>query len=606
MATPQLAQLDAAIAAAQHTLLTQRSPGGWWHGELSSSSLATATAVMALALGGRDEHRTYVAAGLRWLCAGRNADGGWGDTPISRSNVATTLLAWSALTVAPAGDEQARACAESAMQWLLRHAGGADGEHIVAALAGRYGSDRTFAAPILMMAALAGRLGPPADAWAAVPSLPFELAAMPHSLLKAMRLGVVSYALPALIAIGVARYAAIRPRCPLTRLVRRVARPRALRKLAAIQPASGGFLEAVPLTAFVAMALVSAGERAHPAVAGGLDFLAASMRPDGSWPIDTNLATWVTTLSVSALSAGADEPSALAADERAVLRGWLLAQQHNRVHPYTQSPPGGWAWTDLSGGVPDADDTPGALLALRALGNANGCRDAAAAGCGWLLGLQNRDGGVPTFCRGWGKLPFDRSACDLTAHCAAAMDAWRSDLPPKMRRRADEFVSRAVEFLARRQGADGSWLPLWFGNEHSAAEENPVYGTARVCIALARLAGRRPVEPMLAGGVEFLLSSQAVDGGWGGCGDAPPSIEETAVATEALARAACAGCAEPGVADAVGAGTGWLLEHTQGGRQFAAAPIGLYFARLWYYERLYPVTFALSALRWARRAIMAL
>ena len=36
-------------------------------------------------------------------------------------------------------------------------------------------------------------------------------------------------------------------------------------------------------------------------------------------------------------------------------------------HPYTGAAPGGWAWTDLPGGVPDADDTPGALLALVAL-----------------------------------------------------------------------------------------------------------------------------------------------------------------------------------------------------------------------------------------------
>ena len=34
------------------------------------------------------------------------------------------------------------------------------------------------------------------------------------------------------------------------------------------------------------------------------------------------------------------------------------------MHPYTNADPGGWAWTNLPGGVPDADDTPGAILAL--------------------------------------------------------------------------------------------------------------------------------------------------------------------------------------------------------------------------------------------------
>src|SRR5581483_874435 len=49
------------------------------------------------------------------------------------------------------------------------------------------------------------------------------------------------------------------------------------------------------------------------------------------------------------------------------LRAWLLHQQYRERHPYTGADPGGWAWTDLPGGVPDCDDTPGALLALHHL-----------------------------------------------------------------------------------------------------------------------------------------------------------------------------------------------------------------------------------------------
>src|SRR5262249_56792584 len=98
------------------------------------------------------------------------------------------------------------------------------------------------------------------------------------------------------------------------------------------------------------------------------------------------------------------------------LRDWLLAQQYTREHPYTHAAPGGWAWTPLPGGVPDADDTAGALLALRHLGQSDSeIRDSARRGIRWLLELQNRDGGMPTVCRGWGKLPFDRSGADLTA-----------------------------------------------------------------------------------------------------------------------------------------------------------------------------------------------
>ncbi len=46
---------------------------------------------------------------------------------------------------------------------------------------------------------------------------------------------------------------------------------------------------------------------------------------------------------------------------------WLLDCQHRVRHPFTGADPGGWGWTDLSGAVPDADDTAGALLACQAL-----------------------------------------------------------------------------------------------------------------------------------------------------------------------------------------------------------------------------------------------
>ena len=37
--------------------------------------------------------------------------------------------------------------------------------------------------------------------------------------------------------------------------------------------------------------------------------------------------------------------------------------------------------------------------------------------------------------------------------------------------------------------------------------------------------------------------------------------------------------------------------------ELSAAPIGLYFARLWYYEELYPLVFALSGLGAMRSAM---
>ena len=82
-----------------------------------------------------------------------------------------------------------------------------------------------------------------------------------------------------------------------------------------MQPESGGYLEATPLTSFVVMSLAGMGQTDSPVVEAGVRFLVESMRDDGSWPIDTNLATWVTTLSIGALAeAGALPPRGRAVD----------------------------------------------------------------------------------------------------------------------------------------------------------------------------------------------------------------------------------------------------------------------------------------------------
>jgi len=604
--TTHATDLDAAGARAAETLLAARHADGPWHGRLSDSALSTAVAALALAAVDAEAHRARIGRALDWLADHRNADGGWGDTPVSASNVATTALVWSALSAA-GRDDRHRAGAAQAEAWIARHAGSAAPPALADALAKRYGADRTFSAPILAACALAGRLGPEPDAWRHVPALPFELAAVPRRLLRFARLGVVSYALPALIAIGQARHHFRRPGNPLARAVRAAAAGPTLRLLERIQPESGGFLEAAPLTSFVVLCLAAMGRRDHPVVRRGAAFLTATVRADGSWPIDTDLATWVTTLSVKAL-----DDDALAPEARRLIRDWLLAQQHRVRHPYTGAAPGGWAWTDRSGGVPDADDTAAALLALRRLGpiDADTAR-AAQAGVGWLLGLQNRDGGLPTFCRGWGRLPFDRSSPDLTAHALAAWSAWRSDLPARLARRTDAGIAAALGFLARAQRPDGAWTALWFGNESARDRANPTYATARVLIALAALAeGQAVAAPDLVGrAARWLRNAQGAGGGWGADENVEPSIEETALAVEALARWHARGVGHPVLPgdesarteSAIARGVRWLIDRTDSARRFPAAPIGLYFARLWYAEDLYPVIFTVSALRQARR-----
>ncbi len=584
---------------AREHLLAQRTEAGHWIGELSSSPLSTATATCALTLVARARRDAdvdrLVADGVAWLRAHRNDDGGYGDAPRCPSNVSTTTLVWATLAM---HDDDAAAAPEA---WLRERVGTLDARSLARAIGERYGVDRTFSVPILTMCALAGRFGDGRDAWAAIPRLPFELAALPHKTFHMIGLPVVSYALPALIAIGHVQHARRPSPNPIARLARAATRRRTLAILRAIQPASGGFLEAAPLTSFVAMSLVGAGEADHPVVTQAVAFLRDTVRPDGSWPIDTDLATWVTTGAIGALAAG----GALDGEAKRTLASWLLAQQTRVVHPYTRAAPGGWAWTDRSGGVPDADDTPGAMLALTHLRGVDDAldthlADAAARGATWLLDLQNRDGGMPTFCRGWGKLPFDRSNPDLTAHVVRAWDAWRDRVPTAIGQRIDRALARASRYLLDARRTDGTWVPLWFGNPWTDDEANPTWGTARVLLAVRCFVARgidvEAWEQARATAVRWLLAAQHDDGGVGGAPGIAPSIEETAATVDALADAP-----EPAARTAIEHACTWLATHTDGGTHFPPTPIGLYFAKLWYSERLYPVIHTVAALTRAHR-----
>jgi squalene-hopene/tetraprenyl-beta-curcumene cyclase len=154
-----------------------------------------------------------------------------------------------------------------------------------------------------------------------------------------------------------------------------------------------------------------------------------------------------------------------------------------------------------------------------------------------------------------------------------------------------------LRYLEKAQRSDGSWEPLWFGNEHAPDGVNPVFGTATVLKHLASMPDARSLRDK---GAKFLLGAQQRDGAWSGVArQSPPSIEETAAAVEALALT---GAPE----NALLRGGNALLRLTDMGTRFPAAPIGLYFARLWYHEKLYPLIGATSAFRALQNADSAI
>lgn len=579
-------RLRAAFDRARSDLLAARGTHGHWVGRLASSALSTATAVSALAIVRRETGdvslEPLIDAGVKYLAGQQNDDGGFGDTDKSYSNIATTYLVIAALHLAKREAEYA-AVLKDAQRYIDQKGG-------IAGLKQRYGIDKTFVVPIMTNLALAGLCD-----WKEISPLPFELACIPQSWYRFAQMPVVSYAIPALVAIGQAHYFHRRPWNPYSRIVRGLSVSRSMKVLRRMQPQSGGYLEATPLTSFVVMSLAATGRANHEVTREGVKFIRDSFRDDGSWPIDTNLATWVTSLAINALG----EDGATEIDDRCW--DWLLSCQHKVRHPFTGADPGGWGWTDLSGAVPDADDTPGALLAIdRRLGEHEVRSLPAAekeaiflasdAGVEWLLSLQNRDGGWPTFCRGWGKLPFDRSGTDLTAHAIRALKVWE----PLDTLRIPAAIERGFRYLSTRQNQDGSWSPLWFGNQDHPEEDNPIYGTSKVLLAY-RDTGRTS-DAAANRGCEWLQRQQNADGSFGGSVvTGVHSVEETALAVEGLL--ACPDRAE--LAAAVDRGLAWLVERVEAGEHRNSSPIGFYFAKLWYYEELYPLIFTVSTLRQA-------
>lgn len=622
-------------------LLAHRTIHGYWTGELSSSALSTATAVSAISatllyasdatgvacVPERDLLTSLIRRGMATLCECQNADGGYGDTDRSHSNIATSYLVLAASTLAGKvlGDEVALSTDQKdRLDGYLESLGRLEG------LRKRYGKDKTFVVPILTNMAIAGLVP-----WSEVAALPFEAAVFPQSMYRLLKMPVVSYAIPALVAIGQARhFLGPRPLPPL-RWIRAASVNRTLRVLQRMQPESGGYLEATPLTSFVVMSLAVTGRGDCEVARRGLKFLQASITENDSWPIDTNLATWVTSLSMHALASDPDDDGAWCTEE---LVRWHLDCQHQKRHPFTGAEPGGWGWTDLSGAVPDSDDTPAAIIALadaRPFVSKSLRLEidrATTDGIQWLGKLQNRDGGWPTFCRGWGTLPFDRSSTDLTAHALRAFLAAKSS--------GDSNLRKAANFLRRSQRPDGSWLPLWFGNQDTPEEINPTYGTARVLLAcgtesvLAAEANDGEFGDLQSRGSAFLVASQNHDGGWGGGASVSTwmtreglpcranlvsSVEETALAVEALSHLqvqerellagngvknsqssiknteSVGGGNDPQLA-AIIRGVEFLLHSVRDGHHRVPWPIGFYFAKLWYHERLYPLIFTIAAI----------
>ncbi len=578
-------------------LKAELNPQGFWSGRLSSSALGTAVAIVAFKINGDDSDKNLITNGLDWLIKSQNLDGGFGDTPQSKSNVSTSLLSYAAISYCKALNVNSKPSLLNIEKYLLTQNIDLYKKDITSAVIGYYGSDYTFSVPILSMLIICGVLD--SDVSRKIPQLPFEFTLLPAKWYSLFNLRVVSYAIPALIGVGIFIFKTRKHHNPLMKWLRNKSIGPAMRKLEGIMPESGGFLEAIPLTAFVAMCLISCELGKNTVAVKGISFLRNQQRDDGSWPIDTDLSTWVTSLSVKAL--GPKMREEFSEVENKNISNHFHLFQYKSIHPFNLAQPGGWGWTNFSGSVPDVDDTSGAILALLELHNPDDINSITAIlnGCRWLTTLQNKDGGFPTFCKGWGRLPFDSSCADLTGHALFALtkslDILVEFIHGELRIAILKCIARAFGFLWKVQNDDGSWNPLWFGNQFTNNNHNPVYGTAKVSIYLndSLLFNslddnlKRNIGQMLDKAANYLVKQQNQDGSWGGEIGVDGTIEETSLAISALTGKDKVACMR---------GFDWLqYEFDKNGLR--SSPIGLYFAMLWYDEKLYPLIYYIEALR---------
>jgi squalene-hopene/tetraprenyl-beta-curcumene cyclase len=187
------------------------------------------------------------------------------------------------------------------------------------------------------------------------------------------------------------------------------------------------------------------------------------------------------------------------------LRGDWISQRPN-VRP------GGWAFQYANPHYPDVDDTAVVAMALDRMQD-TGLGDYAAAidrAREWIVGMQSVNGG-------WGAFDADNEYYYLNnipfADHGALLDPPTEDVSARclsMLAQLDETNSaaaeRALAYLRRTQGPDGSWYGRW--------GMNYIYGTWSVLCAL-NAAGVAPQAPEMRKAVEWLAAIQNSDGGWG-------------------------------------------------------------------------------------------
>ncbi|HEV3435954.1 MAG TPA: squalene--hopene cyclase [Gemmata sp.] len=225
---------------------------------------------------------------------------------------------------------------------------------------------------------------------------------------------------------------------------------------------------------------------------------------------------WDTALSLIGL---ADTGQRGDSEETVSAVSWLLNKEVRQSGDWAKTvrgvEPGGWFFEYRNAPYPDIDDTAMVLIALARAGHATRtiAQPAIHRALNWLAAMQNSDGGWAAFDRNINneiltKVPFadhnamlDPSCPDITARVLEALSHYGYRVGQKP-------VDVAVRFILAHQEESGAWFGRW--------GVNYIYGTWQVLVGLAAI-GFDMNAMVVRRAVRWLKESQNADGGWGEC-----------------------------------------------------------------------------------------
>ncbi len=181
---------------------------------------------------------------------------------------------------------------------------------------------------------------------------------------------------------------------------------------------------------------------------------------------------------------------------------WIANRGHVR--------PGGWAFQYRNDYYPDVDDTAVVGMAMHRA-DAPGYNEAVSRAAEWVIGMQSEDGGWGAFDADNNNyilehIPFadhgallDPPTLDVSARCVSFLTQIGYD-------RKHPAVARGMQYIRSAQEDDGSWFGRWGANY--------TYGIWSALCAL-NMAGENMSKDYVRRSVDWLISRQLADGGWG-------------------------------------------------------------------------------------------